>query len=277
MTQLNRPLFWEKKFKMRNQIKYTLGAIASIPFLPIMYFQSRKIKRTIPQLPEATGTEGFEGHSPHQINLLTLGESTIAGVGVDSHKNGFTGALAKTLSQGSDFQVNWKVFAKSGYTAKQVALELIPKIKNFQPDIIVIGLGANDAFNLHSPKRWRAGMNEVLTKLNNKFPNAKIVCNNMPPIKEFPAFTPIMKKVIGNLVELFGSELDKMVKNYNNVSYINEKMTLDNWVNKFDLNLTRNDFFSDGVHPSKLTYQTWGMEVANFILNNNKMELFTGK
>lgn len=262
---------------MRNQIKYILGAIASIPFLPIMYFQGKKIKRNIPQLPEAIGTEGFEGQSSKQINLLTLGESTIAGVGVDQHKNGFTGALAKTLSQHSKFQVNWKVFAKSGYTAKQVAQELIPKIKNFQPDLIVIGLGANDAFNLNSPNRWRAGMNAVLTELNKKFPNAKIICNNMPPIKEFPAFTPLMKNVIGNLVELLGNELNKMVKNYNNVFYINEKMKFEDWINKFDLNLTRNDFFSDGVHPSKLTYQTWGKEVADFILKNKKLELFLHK
>ena len=241
---------------MLNQIKYFFGALASIPFLPIMYFQGKKIKRTIPKLPEAIGTEGFEGQSSNQLNLLTLGESTIAGVGVDSHKNGFTGALAKALSQHSQFQINWKVSAKSGYTALQVAQELIPKIKNFQPDIIVIGLGANDAFNLHSPKKWKSGMNAVLTGLNNKFPNAKIICNNMPPIKEFPAFTPLMKKVIGNLVELLGAELDQIVKNYNNVFYINEKLTLDGWINKFDFQLSRKDFFSDGVHPVSYTHLT---------------------
>lgn len=262
---------------MRNQIKFFLRVITYIPLIPILYFQGKRIKRTIPKLPEAIGTEGFEGESSQQINLLTLGESTIAGVGVDQHKNGFTGALAKTLSQHSQFQVNWKVFAKSGYTAKQVALELIPEIKNFQPDLIVIGLGANDAFNFHSPKKWRAGMNAVLTGLNNKFPNAKIICNNMPPIKEFPAFTPLMKKVIGNHVELLGNELNKMVKNYNNVDYINEKMTFENWINKFELKLSRNDFFSDGVHPSKLTYQTWGREVADFIWQNKKLELFSAK
>jgi len=262
---------------MLNQIKYFLRIIAFIPLSPILYFQGKKIKRTIPKLPEATGPEGCEGQSKQQINLLTLGESTIAGVGVDQHKNGFTGALARKLSQGSQFQVNWKVFAKSGYTAKQVAQELIPKIKNFQPDLIVIGLGANDAFNFHSPKRWRAGMNAVFTELNNKFPNAKIICNNMPPINEFPAFTLLMKKVIGGHVELLGNELNKMVKNYNNVFYINEKMKLDDWVNKFDLKFTRNDFFSDGVHPSKLTYQTWGKEVADFILQNKKLKLFLTK
>ena len=262
---------------MRNQIKFILIVIIWLPFAPIMYFQGKRIRRTIPKLPEAVGTEGFEGQSSRQINLITLGESTIAGVGVDEHKNGFTGALAKTLSQHSKFQVNWKVFAKSGYTAKQVAQELIPKIKNFQPDIIVIGLGANDAFKFHSPKKWRAGMTAVLTALNNRFPNAKIICNNMPPINEFPAFTPLMKKVIGNHIDLLGNELNKIVKNYNNVSFINEKMTFDNWINKFDLKLSRNDFFSDGVHPSKLTYQTWGREVADFIFQNNKLELFMEK
>ena len=212
---------------MVNQLKYSLAALLVIPLLPLMYFQGKKIRKNVPSLPEAKGTEGVEGKSNHQINLMAIGESTIAGVGVDQHKNGFTGTLAKELAQRSGKQVNWKVVAKSGYTAANVAKELLPKIQNTQPDIIVIGLGGNDAFHLNSPVRWRKSMNSVLTQLTRSFPDAKIVCTNMPPIKEFPAFTPVIKSVVGNLVNLLGKELTQIVQSFDKVYYASEELTFD--------------------------------------------------
>lgn len=262
---------------MINQIKYLLGAFLAIPFLPIMYFQGKKIRENFPQLPEAKGEEGIEGNGSQQINILTLGESTMAGVGVDRHQNGLTGSIAQYLAQKSNCKINWKVVAKSGFTAKQVAEQLIPSIKGFQPDLVIVGLGANDAFQLNSPMTWRNGMNAVFTRLNNIFPNSKIVCTNMPPIKEFPAFTSLMKRVIGTHVELLGKELKALSKNYNNVFYIDKKLKLEDWKHKFDPPLMPSDFFSDGVHPSAITYKTWGIEVGEYIVTNNLMELSSRK
>ena len=122
-----------------NQLKYIFHFIYNLPLIPIIYFQGKRIKATVPVLPDAIGPEGVEGQSDQQINLLTLGESSIAGVGVDHHKNGLTGALAQSLFQKYNSKINWKVVAKSGYTAQRVVRELVPQIGNFQPDIIVIG------------------------------------------------------------------------------------------------------------------------------------------
>lgn len=258
--------------EMINQIKFSVNTLLNLPLLPIVYFQGKRIKASVPVLPEAIGTEGVEGYSDKQINLLTLGESTIAGVGVDEHKNGLTGALAQSLFQQYKYKINWKVVAKSGFTASRVTKELVPKIGDFKPDLIVIGLGANDAFNFHSPLKWRASMNGLLTKLNNTFPNTQTVCLNMPPIKEFPAFTPLMKKMLGNLINLFGDELKDLTKKFDHVSFLDQKMSFENWMHKFDRPMKASDFFSDGVHPSALTYQTWGQDVGKYIFENNLLE-----
>ena len=252
---------------MNNQLKYFLGFITAIPLIPFMYFQGKKVKASVPVLPEAINPEGVDGNSKNQINLLAIGESTIAGVGVEQHKNGLTGAVSKFIAENFDTQVNWKVVAKSGYTAQQVAKNLIPKIGDFKPDIILIGLGANDAFQFNSPNTWRKSMNTILTRLNNTFTNSKIVCINMPPIKEFPAFTPLLKGTIGNLIELFRDELMEEVKHHANTYFIDKKLTFNEWItNHFDHPIAKQAFFSDGIHPSMLTYQTWGKEVAKYIL-----------
>ncbi|MGB3179861.1 MAG: hypothetical protein WBB45_00620 [Cyclobacteriaceae bacterium] len=85
----------------------------------------------------------------------------------------------------------------------------------------------------------------------------------MPSIKEFPAFTPLIRFTIGNLVEILGEALEEVVGDYPNVYYSSEKITLKTWIDRFDLNTEQEAFFSDGVHPSKLTYQTWAKDVAS--------------
>jgi hypothetical protein len=43
------------------------------------------------------------------LNLITIGESKIAGVGVKTHEEGFTGSLAMELSVLLGCDVRWKV------------------------------------------------------------------------------------------------------------------------------------------------------------------------
>ncbi|MEN8702792.1 MAG: SGNH/GDSL hydrolase family protein [Polaribacter sp.] len=248
-------------------LKYYLGSIVALPLLPIIFLQGKKIRTNVPKLPEARDPEGYvKKNSSKTIEILCIGESTIAGVGVDFHKNGFIGALANTISDTKAISVAWKVYAKSGYTAKMVREKIVPTIKENRTDLIIIGLGGNDAFRLHSPKVWIEEIEQLITKLQVKFPKTPIYFTNMPPIKEFPAFTKSIKFVIGNLVELLGNHLYRIIKNKDNVYYNNEIITLKSWQEKYKLSGDISTFFSDGVHPSKLTYQLWGKDMAKFIL-----------
>ena len=246
-------------------IRYLLGAIFSIPLLPLMYFQGKRIQARMPKLPEAEGIEGqceSKLKTTNCLKLITIGESTIAGVGVKTHEEGLTGTIANELSRLYDLNISWKVYARSGYTASRVEKKLIPRITERQVDLIIIGLGGNDAFTLNRPSKWTTQIRSLITSIKLRFPEAIIVFCNMPPIKEFPAFTSLIKFTVGNLVEILGEELQKTVNEYENTFYFGEKITLKGWINKFQLNVNKGDFFSDGVHPSKLTYQTWAKAIA---------------
>lgn len=253
-------------------IKYTIGAILTIPFLPVMYFQGKKIKSSVPELPEAKGNEGkwiFEKPSDKTMKVLAIGESTVAGIGVETHEEGFAGTLGKELSRLFQTNVDWKVYARSGYSAKRVTEEILPTITESDIDIIVVGIGANDAFELNSLKRWRRDVTQLITVLRTKFPEALIVFCNMPPIKEFPAFPALMKATVGNLIEILGEELNELIKPLDRVYYNGEVITLKGWSEKLGIEGTASDFFSDGVHPSKLAYQVWAKDIA-FVIRNEE-------
>lgn len=255
-------------------IRYLSGAVVAIPLLPFMYVQGKRIRTSIPQLPEAEGIEGrcqVNSGTERTLKILFIGESTIAGVGVPTHEEGFSGTFANELSGLFNLNIDWKVYARSGYTARRVEQKIIPKISENRADLIVIGLGGNDAFTLNRPSKWKAEIRSLIQSIKSKFPEAVIVFCNMPPIKEFPAFTPLIKFTIGNLVEILGDELQKVVKEFKDVFYFEEKITLKQWTDKFQLKAKKEDFFSDGVHPSKLTYQTWAKDMANKVSDNQDL------
>jgi lysophospholipase L1-like esterase len=262
-------MFCSSKNIIKMNMRYILGSILAVPMLPIIYFQGKKIKRDIPTLPEANGIEGQANtNATKTLKILTIGESSIAGVGVETHEEGLTGTFARALAQKMGVNVQWKVYARSGYTAKQVAIEIIPKIVENDVDLIVIGLGANDAFTLNTPQKWRKHMSELIDKVQLQFENIPIVFCNMPPIKEFPAFTPLLKFVVGNLGEILGKELQTIVASRENVYFYARKLTLKDWAERLNVKGKPLDFFSDGVHPSKLTYQTWAKDLASFLSSN---------
>ncbi|MDJ0645823.1 MAG: SGNH/GDSL hydrolase family protein [Flavobacteriaceae bacterium] len=254
-------------------LKYTFGAIAALPLLPFMYLDGKRIRSSVPKLPEAREPEGLvEKHSDEKLNVLILGESTVAGVGVATHSEGFAGTFASELANQLETTVSWRVYARSGYTARQVRKRLLPKITEEQADLIVIGLGGNDAFTLNTPKRWKQDSAKLIDELRALFPDTPIAFTNMPPIKEFPAFTGLIKFTIGNLVEILGEELKRLVASREQVFYYDDIITIQGWSERLQLNNAPTDFFSDGVHPSKLTYQAWAKDFCFFLLNKASLE-----
>lgn len=254
---------------VRVHIKYVLGSIIAIPLLPVMYFQGKRIRASVPRLPEATGPEGVCGPGSNGvIRLLCIGESTFAGVGVKTHEEGFAGSLARALSEQLDAEVQWKVYAKSGYTARAVKDKMVPRVTETAADLIVIGLGGNDAFTLNTPWAWQRDVRGLIEALRQRFGDTPIVFANMPPIREFPAFTPLIRFTIGNHVEILGEALQAITAELPNVYFSSRTITLRDWITRLGVDASPADFFSDGVHPSRLTYQAWAKDLAEFACGN---------
>ncbi|MFT6210353.1 MAG: lysophospholipase L1-like esterase [Bacteroidia bacterium] len=233
-----------------------------------MYVQSQLIRKNIPALPEATepyGSVQVDGSKPFQ--LVTLGESTVAGVGVGKHSEGFTGTLAKELSAVLGRTVEWSVYAKSGYNAKKVHREILPQVKEDKIDLIVIGLGGNDAFEFTAPYWWERNICKLVTDIRSRFGNVPIAFANMPPVREFPAFSRLMHNAVGNQADYLGLTLINLITKLDNVFFDSSQLDFRSWIAENNLDLVPEDFFSDGVHPSILTYQKWAENYAVFLMD----------
>lgn len=248
-------------------VKYMLSLLATIPFLPVMYVQGKAIKKKVPKLPPAKSPSGYvDRNATSTMSILGIGESTMAGVGINHHADGMLAAMSVTLSRSWKVNINWDIYAESGYNVKRINDEVIPIIPHRIVDLIVVAVGGNDAFDLATPWVFRQEIGRLIRLLQSAQPGVPIVFTNMPPIRNFPAFTPLIRRVIGGLVEIHGEVISGLIENYENVYFNSEIITLDSWADRLGIDMNEGDYFSDGVHPSALTYKTWGEAMADYIV-----------
>lgn len=218
------------------------------------------------QLPEAEGLDGeVLVDDTASLKLLFIGESTMAGVGVLHHQESFCGHLAQEIARLASRSVGWKVYAKSGYTAANILDKIVPEITETSADLIVIGLGANDAFRLNNPNRWNITIRRLIKSLQANFLHTPLAFISVPPVREFPSFTPLLKDTIGRLIDLLGDELASITHEAPQIYYHGHRLTLSEWRDRHGIESHPTTFFSDGVHPTALTYQLWAKDFAAFL------------
>jgi len=256
-------------FHKEDLVYYILGLLL-VPLLPLLYWQGKQIVQKVPRLPEARGNTGYPNKKSQKDRvILGLGESTMAGVGVAHQNQGFIGNFCKALQQQTHHSISWEVVAKSGIKAADVSKKLLSKIKTKQPDLIVIALGGNDAFALRSPRQWARDCTALVQALRKKFNSqTPIVFTNMPPIHFFPAFTPLIQKVIGGLVDLYRDKWRRSLPAFQEVYFNDEIIHFATWSKRYQINASPETLFSDGVHPSLSTYQIWGQDMAQFCIRS---------
>ncbi len=259
-----------------NQLKYYLRLAIAAPFMPLLHKKVDRIMKDMPDLPAPEDIRKQVNNA--QVHVLSVGESSIASIGVDTQENGLTGFLAQQIEAHHKVPVSYEVIAKSGYTAAMVHDELLPTIQSKAADIIMIGLGANDTFKLSKPSKWRSDLTNILDFLTKRFNDTPIVFINMPPTTEFPVFDKMLKYFVSKQMLILRSELQKLIPSYPHAYYIPHKLTAERLIKKYNIKGKQiPDFYSDGVHPSKLTYNMWAREIFEFIQQNVTLQISNSK
>ncbi len=240
------------------QKKYLLNAAAFLPFAPFLYLQGQYTRWKVGRLPDASGkTSGiFEGNG-EIVKFLAIGESTVAGIGAENHREALTGQFAKHFNKQTGKTVHWHALGESGITIKRTLAELVPNVPKEDFDIIVIALGGNDVFTLNSPQNFRRDMSDLISILREKNKNAEIFLANVPMVRDFIALPHPLKYVLAQLAKLHHFNAIDLVSDLENVYYFD------------DVKKVNEEFFSDGIHPSAVGYDLWSEEMVNSFLRKS--------
>jgi len=230
----------------KTQSRFILFGLMIVPFLPLLYLQGKLVRLKVGRLPDAQGdTKGRISAGSEKIELLAIGESTVAGVGVKTHEEALTGQFSKHLSEKTEKSIHWEALGVSGITVRRTINELVSKIPERKIDLVLIGLGANDVFSLSSPNKFRKDMREFLEILRGKFPDAKIFLANVPMVRDFIALPNPLRFLLSRLAKFHHFNTIDLVNEFSNVFYFEDVSRVDD------------DFFSDGIHPSAKGYDLW--------------------
>ena len=236
------------------QIFYFLGAAVVLPFAPFLVWQGKMTRKRVGRLPDAAGElSGRYGDFAQELNLLAIGESTVAGVGAKTHNKALAGQLARFLSLRTKKSVRWHVVGESGITARETVKRLVPNLPEAEMDFVVVALGGNDAFKMNSPQRWRRDMSELIEIVREKHPQSAILLANTPMIRDFPALPQPLKFVLWRVSRLHHAVGKSLENPQRKIFYFDEAEKVGD------------EFFADGVHPSEYGYALWAEALVRFL------------
>lgn len=233
---------------------YTVFAL----LLPLLLLQAIWLRFTIVKLPEATGERTGNSGNSEAVNVLILGDSAAAGVGVSQQEEALAGQLPSLLV--TPYPINWQLVAKSGLTSTNIIneLESLPAQKF---DLVLVSVGVNDVTHCTRQKQWTKNITKLATLLCTKFSADKVLFSSVPPMHLFTALPQPLRWCLGlratQLNTLMAAALaDVCQASISNCA--NNKCS----VLTVDLPFSQKYLAKDGMHPSKLAYSVWAKQAA---------------
>ncbi len=206
----------------KTVFRLTLLWTACLFMFPLIITQGIWVRRVLEKMPDGLppnegiinpDTVGSESENRPQPNsrvdlrIIGIGDSVIAGVGVEHMKDSLTAKLAGQLANESGQHVDWSSHGVNGDRAREV-LEKVPGISASKVDLVVISVGVNDVSRLTSVTRWQFEITALIAALRERF-GAPIVFLGLPPMGRFSGLPQPLRYAMGVRAEL----LDLMLRN----------------------------------------------------------------
>ena len=210
---------------------------------PVLLFQGARVRRTVLRLPEADGPRSGGTDGPR---VLILGDSSAAGVGVETQDQALSGRLFEALGGG----MRWRVLATTGWTTAD-ALDALRATDPGPFDAAVILLGVNDVTTETGIAEWLATYCEILDLLRSRHGVRRAYLSGMPPMGRFPALPWPLRWYMGRQADAHDRALADMAAGRDDALRIG-----------VESDLPSSAAAVDGFHPGPLVYAELGRRFA---------------
>ncbi len=228
----------------------------TLALLPVALPQALWTRRTALRLPPAGGdAHGLAGgeFAGAPLRLLVLGESTVAGVGVELLEAALAGQLALALAQRLRRPVVWRAHGENGITAGEACERLLPAALAEPADLALLVFGVNDTTHLSSQDAWAQALRRLAAALGGQ--GARVVFTGVPPIQYFSALPWLLRKLLGLRAGLMDARLRQVCGE------------VEAGYQRLELEFAAEFLAADGYHPSALGYRVWAEGLAERLAN----------
>lgn len=232
-----------------------LPELIALPLLPLLLAQGRRTRRLTLRLPEASGPArgvcGAPGAEP-AFRLLALGESPVAGIGVDTHQESITGQLASALAARLQRPVSWRAVGRNGATVREALEQLLPSVPACPVDLALVAFGVNDSAAFRPSARWRADVSALLDALEARCRPGVVLLSGVPPMGRFPALPQPLRWVMGLKARTLDRGAQALARSRTGTLYVPLALDIDD-----PAFMAR-----DGYHPSAAGCAAWAGVLA---------------
>lgn len=99
-----------------------------------------------------------------EILYVAIGDSAAQGIGASVPRNSYVGVIADHIRSATGRSVRVVNLSVSGATVALAVADQLPKLADYEPDIVTVSIGANDIANFDA-ERFREGIQRVLDTL----------------------------------------------------------------------------------------------------------------
>jgi lysophospholipase L1-like esterase len=186
--------------------------------------------------------------SGEELNYVVLGDSTAVAQGAQ-YSDGYAVNTAENLAE--NYKVTYINYGVSGARISDVVNKQLSESKDFTPDLVLVGVGANDVTHLTSLGSVENDIYKIMKDLKNRNNNVRIVFTGAASMGDVLRFPQPIKYLAGKQTERMNNVF-KAAANEENVFFaaIAEK-TGDAFASNPEY------FASDKFHPSAAGYAEW--------------------
>ncbi len=229
-----------------------VNVLSHTVLLPVLLAQAAYVRRHVLQLPEPPGARsGVIGDGP-PLRLLIIGDSSAAGVGVQTQAEALLGRVTSRLSQVA--RVEFDLVARTGAKTAE-ALGWLDDLPRDAYDVVVTALGVNDVTKATPLRRWLSLQARLLDRLETEFGARRIIVSGLPPMGQFPLLPQPLRWAMGRRALWFDKHLHRLVTRRPACSPVTIRLGLN------DTNMS-----ADGFHPGPSVYAAWADEICAAVL-----------
>jgi lysophospholipase L1-like esterase len=233
--------------------------IAKYALSPLLLLQGRRARKTALHLPEADGERrGYVSNdgSAKPLNLLFVGDSTMAGVGA-KHQRAALGLLtAQEVSVSLCRAVRWQIIARSGLKTSQME-GLVEGEDLLDADVLITALGGNDVIAQTKPSKFVDSYAKLVASLLPTSRSGLAIVSGLPPLDITPAIPQPLRWFFGIYAQKLDRELRRWSLSSPSVSYLSLRWAADP---------TR--LATDRFHPGEGLYREWAHRIAQQIVHD---------
>lgn len=233
----------------------TRSSLLSWLMFPVYAWQGIQLRRRIERLlPAYLPHSGQLGDGNPAYKILTLGDSTVASVGMDKLEHTLTFNIAKAVHDKTGKNVAWRSAGGNSATADQVRDYILPHIEERDFTHVVIAVGTNDMKNFHAIPTFKKNFGTLLYAVRTRFPSAKIIWTPVADMTKFPALPNGLAKVLSYRADLINAKGKQLCAERGAI--YSEPIPIEDVAG----------FARDGFHAGPDGYKTFGEHLSGYIL-----------